>query len=547
MPSSKQTFTEMLRKWAQTVPDREAYVFRQPPSVGRERLSITFSELDKKSSLLAAWMLEMGLRPGDRVMAVGDNCPGWVYLEPACMKIKVLILKSSGAFTSTDALLELLRVHHCSALFVNPGEEENLLNRVNASLPLSKDGVQEQPGLQLRHIVSLTSETTYKLPNLNSILESTPNEAAMKELKTIQDEILPSDLVTTFFTSGSTGRPKIVAVTHQGFGCVYQGFYDIMGFEEGTNKVFNDRHFSWGASFAYTPLMFGVTNVCVDPKYTMVLKEYDFVFDVFVEENISHATLLPYMLYDIVEQAKKRPPGAFSSLRGAMTGGERVSQELLSQSVSIIPRLSMAYGLSEFGLIAKWNARETDEFGEILDDVEIKILLDGKPATVGDIGEIMARGPHMFHGYLDDDKETRAVFSADGWLHTGDMGKMDSRGRIQVVGRKSEAISHAGSKIYPAVIEKVVKEMTSVAQCVVVGVPDPRVYEEICAFVIPNEGCSVTTEDVVNHIKAQMLGNPDIGGVPKYMLFGDRAPTGSTGKVDRKAIRAMAVEKFALG
>ncbi len=89
--------------------------------------------------------------------------------------------------------------------------------------------------------------------------------------------------------------------------------------------------------------------------------------------------------------------------------------------------------------------------------------------------------------------------------------------------------------------------MPSVAQCVVVGVPDPRVYEEICAFVIPNEGCSITTEDVVNHMRAQVLGNPDIGSVPKYVLFGYRTPTGGTGKVDRKAIRAMALEKFALG
>ncbi len=540
----------MLRKWAQTVPDREAYVFRHPPSFERERLSITFSELDRKSSLLAAWMLEMGLQPGDRVMAVGDNCPGWLYLESACMKIKVLILKDSGALTSPDTLLELMRDHRCSALFMNPGEGEELLNRLNPVLPLTNDGVQEpweQAGLQLRHIVSLTTETTFKLPNLYSILESTPKEYAMEQLNSIQDEIKPSDLITTFSTSGSTGRPKIVALTHQGFACTVQEVYDLMGFERSTDKFFNDRHFSWMGSFTYFAVMFGVTNIYVDPKYTMVLKEYDFVFDVFVEENVSYATLLPYMLYDIIEQIKKRPTGAFSSLRGAITGGERLSPELLSQSLSIIPRLCMAYGLTEFSPIAKWNMRETDQFGEICDEVEIKILLEGKAAAVGDIGEITVRGPHMFHSYLDNDKETRAAFSSDGFLHTGDMGKMDSRGRLQVVGRKSEVISHATRKIYPAVMEKVVKELPSVAQCVVVGVPDPRVYEEICAYVIPNKGCSITAEEVVTHIRAQMLGNPDIGSVPKYVLFGDRAPTGGTGKVDRKAIRAMAVEKFALG
>ena len=339
------------------------------------------------------------------------------------MKIKVLILKDSADSTSSDTLLELMGDHHCSALFVNPGEEENLLTRLNAFLPLTNEGVQEHAGLQLRYIISLTTETTYKMPNLYSILESTPTESASKQLKAIQDEIMPSDLITTFSTVGSMSRSKIVVATHQGLGCQCQGVYEMMELQEGTSKFLNDRHFSWIGSFTYLPVMFGVTSICVDPRYTMILKEYDFVFDVIVEENVSHATLLPFMLNDILEQAKKRPTGAFSSLQGVITGGEQLSQELLSESVNIIPRLSIAYGLTEFEPIAKWNAHEIDQFGEICDEVEIKILLEGNSVAVDNIGEIMVRGPHMFHSYLDNDKETRAAFSSDGWLHTGDMGK----------------------------------------------------------------------------------------------------------------------------
>ncbi len=546
MLSLNHTFTGKLKRWAETSPDIEAYVFRQPRSSEWERLSITFRELDRKSSVLASWMLEMGIGPGDRVLAVGDNCPGWIYVDYASMKVKALLIRASADMQSSASLLELLRDHRCTALFINPGETDEILNQLSSFIPLSSEGLQEHASLHLRYIVSLTEATSFKLPNLENILESTPSGSAMEQLNTILDGIKPTDFLTTFSTSGSTGPPKIVVHTHQSFSGAYWSGYNQEGFQQGVSKFFNDRNFSWVGSAAYIPVMFGVTNICVDPKYTLVLKQYDFVFDVLVEEKVSHGLLLPYLLHDMVERESKMPHGDFPSLQSAVTGGERFSNDLRKDAIRIIPKLKLLYGLTECIIVARWNLFEDDAHGEICEGKEIKILSEGQSLPEGDPGEVLVRGPHVFHSYLDDPKHTKAAFTTDGWFHTGDMGKIDSRGRIQLLGRKTEVISHGTRKIYPSTIEKTVKEMPSVAQCVVVGVPDPRVFEEICAFVVPKEGFSVTTDDVINYSKVRMLGNADIGCVPKYVIIGDTVPTVTTGKVDRKAIRVMAVEQFSV-
>ncbi len=541
----KHTFTGKLKEWARTCPDREAYVFRQPPTSDWERLSITFKELDKKSSVLAAWLLEMGIGPGDRVAAVGDNCPGWLYLDYGCMKAKVLLIRISSGSKSLGGLLELLKDHHCSALFINPGDTEEILNELNSCMLLSGQCLHEYRGSPLRCVVSLTVETSFRLPNLVNILDSVPKESTMDRLCGIVDGIKPTDCLTTFCTSGSTGRPKIVVHTHQSFGGRYEVLFEKEGLKPGVSKYFNNRNFSWVGSAPYVPALFGITSICVDPKHTLTLKNYDFIFDVMAEEEVSHARLLSYMIYDITEQAKRRPIGALSSLRSVMAGGERMPDDVLQEVLRLIPTLSMGYGLTEYAPIARWDMLEGDAFGEIRGGVELKISDEGRLHSTLYTGEILVRGHHMFHSYLDDVEQTNAAFANGGWFRTGDVGKIDSRGRIQIMGRKSEVISHGNKEIYPSTMEIPIKKMPSVAQCVIVGVPGKTTSEDICAFIVPKEGFSVTEDDIRACSTDYMLQHPDIGYVPKYVITGDKPPTGSTGKVDRQAIRAMSIEKYA--
>ncbi len=544
----KHTLTGKLRECATLFPNREAYVFRQPPSRDWGRLSITFQELDRKSSVLAAWLLESGIGSGDRVIVQGDNCPGWLYLDYACMKIKAILIRASSALQTPESLLELSNMYHGSALFINPHGKGNVVERLNSFLSTSrKDGPTRSDSSYPKYVASLTTETSFELPNLNHILGSSPSESRLQEVYDIVSATESTDYATTFCTSGSTGQPKVVLHTHQSVGTSWQLRFEKHGFHNRLAKYFSDRNFSWMGSVIHVPVVFGTCNVYVDPKYTMVLKQYDFVFDVIEEEKVSCAGFMPYILYDVGKQATKGPIEALASLDTVMTGGERLSPEVLKAILPIIPNRALYYNATEFPLIARWNLYERDDFGEVCGGNDVMVVQEKNVVSLGDIGEILVRGCPVFDTYLDNPEATTAAKQPDGWFHTGDMGRMDSRGRIQVVGRKSEVISYATRKIFPIDVETFLKRMPCVAKCVVVGIPDPRVFEEICAFVIPSDGFNITAEDVLSYAKEEMLGNPEIGGIPKYVLIGETIPTTPTGKTDRKAIRQMAIDKFLEG
>ncbi len=544
----KHTFTGKLRECASLFPSREAYVFRQPPTSEWERLSITFQELDKKSSVLAAWLLESGIVSGDRVVVQGDNCPGWLYLDYACMKIKAILIRAPGALQTPESLLELSKMYRGSALFINPDANENVVERLNSLLSISrKDGHTRSDSSYPKYVASFTTETSFELPNINHILDSSPSKSRLQEISDIVSSTESTDYATTFCTSGSTGQPKVVLHTHQSLGGSFRMLLEKLRFQNRLAKYFIDRNFAWLGSAIHYPVVFGTCNVYVDPKYTMVLKQYDFIFDVIAEEKVSVAGFMPYILYDIAERARKTPIETLASLDTVTTGGERLPQDVLKAILPIIPNLLMYYGTTEFPPIGLWNLYERDPFGEVLEGNDIMVAQEKNAVPLGDTGEIWVRSCAMFDGYLDDPEATAAAITPDGWFQTGDMGRMDSRGRIQIVGRKSEVISYATRKIFPVTIETFMKRMPSVAKCVVVGIPDPRVFEEICAFVVPKEGFTITAEDVLNYAKGEMLGNPEVGGIPKYVLIGKAVPSTSTGKVDRKAIREMAIDKFLLG
>ncbi len=541
----KHTLTGKLRECATLFPNREAYVFRQPLSQDRGRLSVTFQELDRKSSVLAAWLLESSIGPGDRVVVQGDNCPGWLYLDYACMKIKAILIRASVALQTPESLLELSKLYRGSALFINPDGNDNLVERLNSFLSISrKDGHTHSDSSYPKYVASLTTETSFELPNLNNILGLSPSESRLQEVHDIISVTKPTDYATTFCTSGSTGQPKVVLHTHQSLGGSRQMLFEKLGFHNGLAKYFVDRNFAWLGSAIHIPVVFGSCNVYVDPKYTMVLKQYDFIFDVIEEEKVSCAIFLPYILHDIGERAKKVPIEALASLHTVMTTGERLSQDVLKAILPIIPNLIMYYGTTECPPIAGWNLYERDLFGEVLDGNDLMVAQEKKVVPIGDIGEIWVRGCLMFDGYMDDPEATANAITPDGWFQTGDMGRMDSRGRIQIMGRKSEVISYATRKIFPIAIETFFKRMPSVEKCVVVGIPDSRFFEEICAFIVPSQSFNVTADDILSYAKEEMLGNPEIGGIPKYVLIGETIPTTSMGKTDRKAIRQMAIDKF---
>ncbi len=512
---------------------------------------ITFQELDEKSSVLAAWFLQVGMQPGDRLLAVGPNCPEWLYLDVATMKAGLLLIKGAGEMNSKESIQKLLNNHRCKSFIISPGETEDITQKINTVLPGLLDNKAAEYkafGLKyLSHVISMTEATKHNLLTVRQILSCPVPETHLAKVETIMKTMKPSDPATTFFTSGSTGEPKIVVHTHQSLANAFANLANHEGLKPFVSRYFNDRVFTWIGSFVPLPYVHGITMVCVDTKYTLKMKCYDFVYRVLAEERVTNALLLPYLLYDIISVAEKGQPNALSFLECALTGGERADEATIDRVMQFIPNLYIGYGCTEITPITTYNLNQLPSTGKAAPNVHIKIVNEeGEVVPIGTTGEIIVKGPMQFSHYLDQPEATEHALTPEDWFRTGDVATMTEGKGIVISGRSTEVISRATRKIYPSVIESSLASLPGLRKCVAVGVPDPRLFEEICVFVILDKASTVTEDGIRAHAESTMLGDPALGFMPKYINIVNEFPLGKTGKVDRTALRALAIDKYAL-
>ncbi len=515
------------------------------------RTVITYRQLDRKSSILAAWFLQQGLQPGDRLLAIGANCPEWLYLDVAAMKAGLLLIRGSNDLQSREILEGFLNKHHCKALVISPGEKDEVPKRLNELFPGLLEagyGKYEGHGLSdLSLVISMTEPTSYNLRTVRQILESPVSESSLAQLESIRQKMKPGDPATTFCTSGSTGQPKIVVHSHQNLALMMENMAQNYGMEPFVGRFFNDRSFTWINSIAQMAIAKGITMVYVDTKYTLKEKSYDFVYRVMREERIAHAALLPYMLFDIISQAEKGDLKALASLRSAVIIGERPDEAILDRVLQFIPNLHSSYGSTETLSVARFNLKQRPLSGKPYSNVHIKVVDENDHLVPrGTVGEILVSSPMHFLCYLDLPEETELCNSEGGWFRTQDVGKMDDEGGILVCGRSSDVIARASKNVYPSDVEDSLMGMSGLMKCVAVGVPDPTLLEAVCVFVILEKDSPLTEQDIRSYAERNMLGDPALGFVPKYVEIVSKFPAGKTGKVDRRTLRDLVVKQHGL-
>ncbi len=542
------TIPDLLSRRAEECPDKEAFVLRQLPGSNVERSGITFRDLDTKTTLLAAKLLELGLQPHDRIAVLAPTCLEWLYLDFAAVKAQILVIRIAAELATRASLTDVLSKYNCRAFVVHPGENGEILDKVEELLPGLFDSGSSRTGdslSNLRFVISMSGPTSRALPAIQDMLCNSAPASFLDRLVRIAKEIKPMDPVTTYCTSGSTGLPKVVVHTHRSLSAFYDGLMEDLNFRDPDTRFFNDRSFTWLGSMTQVPVFSGRTAVYVDTKVTLKMKSYDFIFRVFDEEKITHAFLLPYMISDIIEIAESALLSERICQVRALTAGERISEELIKQASSLMPNLSMEYGCTEVPLMVLFRIHQLPLLGVPYRGLSVKIL-NNENANVprGTVGDILVKTVASFSGYLDNKDQTSEAMTKDGWFRTNDVGKITSDGKIQVLGRKIDVISKATRKIYPAVLEQWLKGCDKVRECVVVGVPDPRLFEEVCAFIVPPPGVDVTSDDILSYAREKAFSDPDVSHIPKYVSILEELPRSGLGKIDRKGLRAIAAAKY---
>ncbi len=249
----------------------------------------------------------------------------------------------------------------------------------------------------------------------------------------------------------------------------------------------------------------------------------------------------PPTLYQSLLDHPARGDHDLATLRVAVTGAADIPVELIGRVDAELPFsfIVTGYGLTEAGTASATAPDDDAEtvattVGRPRPGFELRITdTEGRDLPAGEAGEIVLRGPTVMAGYLDDPEATAQTLSPDGWLRTGDLGVVDDRGCLRIVGRIKDMFIVGGFNAYPAEIENALLRHPDIAQAAVIGIPDERLGEVGMAFVVAREGAEVTPEAVIAWSRDQMANYK----VPRVVELLDELPLNATGKVEKNVLR----------
>ncbi|ORA33219.1 3-((3aS,4S,7aS)-7a-methyl-1,5-dioxo-octahydro-1H-inden-4-yl)propanoate--CoA ligase FadD3 [Mycobacterium aquaticum] len=499
-----------------TVPgvlDRIAVQFSDHEALVTPDKRLTYSELRDEVRQAAAAMIDLGVQAGDRVAIWSPNTWHWVVACLATHYAGAVMVPLNTRYTASEATDILARTD--APLLIAAGR---FLGSDRAS-ELDRDTLPA-----LRHIVRVPIETDDGTWD-EFVTRGTDLDAVDARAAAVQ----PDDVSDILFTSGTTGRSKGVLCAHR------QSLDGSAAWAACGEVTSADRYLCINPFFHNFGYKAGIL-ACLQTGATLVpLLTFnpEQAMKTVAEQRI---TVLPGppTIYQTLLDHPKRDDYDLSSLRFAVTGAATVPVVLIErmQNELDIDIVLTAYGLTEgagFGTMC----RPTDDAvtvattcGRPIADFELRI---DEPT-----GEVLLRGPNVMLGYLDDPEATAAAIDADGWLHTGDIGKLDAAGNLTITDRLKDMYISGGFNVYPAEVEQVLARLDGVAESAVIGVPDERLGEVGKAYVVRKPSASLDEATVIAYAREHLANFK----VPRSVEFLDVLPRNPGGKVIKPVLRS---------
>jgi long-chain acyl-CoA synthetase len=474
---------------------------------------LTYRELGERVHRLAAGLLALGLRRGDRVAILDWNSHRYVETYYACAHAGLAFMPVNSRLALPE-LRYVLKDSDARALafsepFLPMYEELKSTLEYGIGLALPKAAVDYE--------ALLAGATPLRQP-----------------VATELDEIMQ-----IYYTSGTTGEPKGVCLTNRN---MYAGGLD------GVLALSAAREDSWqhsgplfhlASSFAVwsMPIVGGAQlTVHFDPKRAI---------QSIATEKVT-MTSLPGAILGLMADV----PGIsaqVASLRTIIYGGAPTPMGVLKKAGAVLPGLSHAYGITETaGYVtnlkpidhifdgSEEQLRRTASAGQATPLIDVRVVDDdGRDLKPGEVGEVLCGGPKIMAGYWRKPEATAAVLK-NGWYHTGDMGSMDGEGYLTLVDRKKDMIISGGENVYSIEVESVLSLHPAVAEVAVIGIPDDKWGEAVTAIVVPRPNTSLTAEDILGFCRGKIAGYK----VPKSVIFRAEAlPKTGPGKIAKRVLR----------
>ena len=504
-----------------------AETFGARPAIVDGDLALSWAELDEEARTFAAALVASGIEPGDRVSIWSFNSVEWVVAVLGIFRAGAVLVPVNTRFKGSEAADILTRSRARALVTVTDFLDTDYLALLEGAGAELAD---------LETVVIARGDARGDSASWPAFLARATDDARA-EVDRRSAGLGPEDPSDILFTSGTTGVAKGVVMTHGRTLGVATDWAAMTGLGP------DDRYLMVNPYFHMFGLKAGIL-ACVAAGATMLPQPVFDVDRVLARIGAERVTVLPGppTLYQSLLDHPDRADHDLSSLRVAVTGAADIPVELIGRVDAELPFsfIVTGYGLTEAGTASATAPDDDAEtvattVGRPRPGFELRITdTEGRDLPAGEAGEIVLRGPTVMAGYLDDPEATALTLSPDGWLRTGDLGVVDDRGCLRIVGRIKDMFIVGGFNAYPAEIENALLCHPDIAQAAVIGIPDERLGEVGMAFVVAREGAEVTPDAVIAWSREQMANYK----VPRVVELLDELPLNATGKIEKTVLRS---------
>ena len=439
----------------------------------------------------------------------------------------------------------------CKALVLAPSLKSSdflaILNDLAPEIAQGKPGQTQAKALpHLQSVIRLGRESSAGMYNFDD-LAGLAGAAEREQAKALAASLQFDDPINIQFTSGTTGHPKGATLTHQNI--LNNGFFvgEAIGLQAGERLCIP------------VPLYhcFGMVmgNLgCLTHGATMVYPAEAFdplaVLEAVQAERCNALYGVPTMFIAMLDHPEFKRFDT-STLRTGIMAGSPCPVEVMKRVVADMHmrEVTIAYGMTETSPVSTQSStgdsleRRVGTVGRVQPHIEIKIVdAQGRVVPRGSAGEFCTRGYSVMSGYWNDEEKTREAIDPGGWMHTGDLATMDEAGYVNIVGRIKDMVIRGGENVYPREIEEYLYRHPKILDVQVIGVPDPKYGEEICAWVKLREGQSADEEEIRAFCRGQIAHYK----VPRYVRFVGEFPMTITGKIQKFVMREQTIEALGL-
>ena len=544
VPLIEQTIGDFFADMAKRQGSRDALVSRH------QGLRFTYTELHAAARQLGSALLNLGLVKGDRIGIWSHNNAEWVLMQLATAQVGLVLVNINPAYRTSEVEYALNKVG-CKAIVSMPEfKTSDYLGMLRELAPELADGepgkLQAQRLPELRTVIWIDvagkGADQPGMLRFSQLMEM--GQSGDQRIDAIAATLKNTDPINIQFTSGTTGFPKGATLTHRnilnnGFFigecmrltpadrlCIPVPLYHCFGMVLG-----NLACFTHGSTIVYP-------NDGFDPVT---------VLEAVQAEKCTGLHGVPTMFIAELDHPRFAEFD-LSTLRTGIMAGSPCPIEVMKRVVRDmnLSEITIAYGMTETSPVSCQSDNETplekrvSTVGKVQPHLEVKVVdpESGEMVAPGVSGELCTRGYSVMHGYWGDEAKTREAIDDEQWMHTGDLATMDEEGYVNIVGRIKDMVIRGGENIYPREIEEFLYRHPKVQDVQVVGVPDVRYGEELCAWVIIKPGMELVEDEVRAFCKGQIAHYK----VPRYIRFVEAFPMTVTGKIQKFKIRDEMIE-----